>query len=257
VRIALVTQDDRYYVPRLIAAVMAERADDVVAVTILPGETQAGNIRKYAEFMGVLDFARQGMRYAGYSVLNALFRRVIRDQYWSVGAVARRYRTPILHVADVNDQGHLARLEELDVDLVVSIAAPQIFQPQLLALPRQGCINIHNALLPEYQGMLPSFWVLANDERVTGTTVHFMNEAIDAGDIIVQERFNITGEDTLHSLVCRTKIEIGPRLLLEAISRIEAGTVEARPMDLASGSYFSFPDRDAVARFRGHGRKFR
>ena len=105
--------------------------------------------------------------------------------------------------------------------------------------------------------MLPSFWVLANGERVTGTTVHFMNEAIDAGDIIVQERFNITGEDTLHSLVCRTKIEIGPRLLLEAISRIEAGTVEARPMDLASGSYFSFPDRDAVARFRGHGRKFR
>lgn len=256
-KIALVTQEDRYYIPRLIAAVMAERADDVVAVTVLPGETEAGNVRKYIEFMGVRDFVLQGVRYAGYGLLNAVFRRGVRDRYWSVGAVARRHGTPVLNVADVNDQGHLARLEELGVDLVVSIAAPQIFKPDLLALPRLGCINIHNALLPEYQGILPSFWVLANGEPVTGTTVHFMAEAIDAGDIIVQERFDITADDTLHSLVYRTKIEIGPRLLLEAISKIETDTVDARPMDPAKASYFSFPDREAVARFRGRGRKFR
>jgi methionyl-tRNA formyltransferase len=255
-RIALVTQDDQYYIPRLIAAVMAERAGDVVAVSMLPGETQAGNIRKYVEFMGPLDFGRQAARYAGYRALNLAFRRGIRDHYWSVGAVARRHRTPVLQVPEVNDRSHLDQLEELGVDLVVSIAAPQIFGAELLALPRHGCINIHNGLLPEYQGMLPSFWVLANDEESTGTTVHFMNEAIDAGDIILQEKFEITGEDTLHSLVCRTKIEIGPRLLLEAISRIEDGTVEAKPMS-GDGSYFSFPDSDAVARFRGYGRKFR
>lgn len=255
-RIALVTQDDQYYIPRLIADVMAQRAGDVVAVIMLPGETQAGNIRKYVEFMGALDFSRQATRYAGYRVLDTVFRRGIGNHYWSVGAVARRYRTPLVRVDDVNDESNLARLKESGVDLVVSIAAPQIFGPRLLALPAHGCINIHNGLLPAYQGMLPSFWVLANDERYTGTTVHFMNEAIDAGDIILQERMRITGDDTLHSLVCRTKIEIGPRLLLEAISQIEAGTVEAKPMS-GDGSYFSFPDRDAVARFRGHGRKFR
>jgi methionyl-tRNA formyltransferase len=256
-KIALVTQDDSYYIPRLIAGVLAEREHDVAVLTMLPGETQAGNIRKYVQFMGGLDFTRQAARYAVYRLLNLVLPRGIGDHYWSVGAVARRHRTPVLRMADVNDERHLARLEELGIDLVVSIAAPQIFGPELLALPRHGCINIHNALLPDYQGMLPSFWVLANDEEVTGTTVHFMNEAIDAGDIILQERVKISGDDTLHSLVCRTKIEIGPPLVLEAISRIEDGTVEAKPMNAADGSYFSFPNREAVARFRRHGRKFR
>lgn len=256
-KIALVTQDDQYYIPRLIDAVMAERGDDVVAVVMLPGETRAQNIRKYIEFMGLVDFARQAARYAGYRALNVVFRRGIREHYWSVGAVARRYATEVVVAPDVNSKATLALLEKRGVDLVVSIAAPQIFGPQLLALPRQGCINIHNGLLPAYQGMLPSFWVLANGEQLTGTTVHYMNEAIDAGDIIVQESFEITADDTLHSLVCRTKIEIGPRLLLEAMSRIENGTVEGRPMDGENGSYFSFPDRAAVARFRDRGRKFR
>jgi methionyl-tRNA formyltransferase len=256
-KIALITQDDSYYIPRLMAAVLAERREDVAVVTMLPGEAEARNVRKYVRFMGAVDFTRQAVRYAGYRVLNLVFRRGVGDRYWSVGAVARRHRIPVLHVDDVNGEEHLARLEELGIDLVVSMAAPQIFGPQLLALPPHGAINIHNALLPEYQGMLPSFWVLANGEELTGTTVHYMNEAIDAGDIIVQETVRITGEDTLHSLVCRTKIEIGPPLLLEAIARIEDGSVDGKPMNAAEGSYFSFPDQEAVARFRGHGRKFR
>jgi methionyl-tRNA formyltransferase len=255
-RIALVTQEDQYYIPRLIAAVMAERADDVVAVVMPPGEAEATNVRKYVEFMGLTDFSRQAARYAGYRALDAVFRRGVRGRYWSVRAVARRHATPVLRVDDVNDPALLSRLEKLGIDLVVSIAAPQIFKSKLLALPEQGCINIHNALLPAYQGMLPSFWVLANGERFTGTTVHYMNEKIDAGDVIVQERFEISDDDTLHSLVCRTKIEMGPRLLLEAMAKIEAGTVKPQPMS-GESSYFSFPDQAAVARFRANGRKFR
>jgi len=256
-KIALITQEDQYYIPRLIAAVMEERGDDVVAVVILPGEADAANARKYLEFMGVVDFSRQAARYVGYRALDAVMRRGVGGRYWSVRAVARRYGTPIVRADDVNDEALLRRLDDLGVDLVVSVAAPQIFGSRLLALPAHGCINIHNALLPAYQGMLPSFWVLANGERFTGTTVHFMNEEIDAGDVILQERFEISDEDTLHSLVCRTKIEIGPRLLLQAIAQIEAGTVEAQPMSGEKSSYYSFPDRAAVARFRAHGRRFR
>jgi methionyl-tRNA formyltransferase len=256
-KIALITQEDQYYIPRLIAAVMAERGDDVVAVVILPGEADAANARKYLEFMGAADFSRQAARYAGYRALDLVFRRGVSGRYWSVRAVARRYDTPVLRVEDVNGTRLLSELSDLDVDLVVSIAAPQIFGPRLLALPEHGCINIHNALLPAYQGMLPSFWVLANGERFTGTTVHYMNEEIDAGDVILQERFEISDEDTLHSLVCRTKIEIGPRLLLQAIAQIEVGTVRAQSMSGEEGSYYSFPDRAAVARFRAHGRRFR
>ena len=256
-RILLVTQEDAYYIPRLIAGLMPARRDDIVGITVVPGEMSAGNVRKYIAFMGVVDFARSSARYALYRVLDLVFRRGVGSSFWSVKAVARRFGVPVIHTDDVNAPEHLAQLRALELDLIISIAAPQIFKGEILRLPKRGCINIHNSLLPRYQGMLPSFWVLANDEERTGTAVHYMNERIDAGEIILQEPVEIRADDTLHSLVYRTKITLGPRLLLEAISRIERGEVETLETDWSQATYYSFPDREAASRFRKLGRKFR
>ena len=105
--------------------------------------------------------------------------------------------------------------------------------------------------------MLPSFWVLSNDEPYTGTTVHHMNERIDAGDNNQQEEVKIEEGDTLHALVYRTTVTIGPRLLLEAISMIERGEIATVDVDRSQATYYSFPDKQAVARFRQLGRRFR
>jgi methionyl-tRNA formyltransferase len=257
VNIVLVTQEDALYIPRLIAGLMPERSEDIVAITILPGEIGARNIRKYVEFMGIPDFARHALRYASYRLLNVLFPRGVAGRYWSVAAVAKDNGISVLRVDDVNAPSHLQSLRELSADLVVSIAAPQIFRGELLALPSHGCINIHNALLPRYQGMLPSFWVLAHDEEFTGTTVHYMTDKVDAGDIILQEKVKITGEETVHSLLYRTKVTIGPRLLLQAFSMIEAGEVPTMDVDWSQATYHSFPDKAAVGQFRRLGKKFR
>jgi methionyl-tRNA formyltransferase len=257
VKVVLVTQEDAFYIPRLIAALMPERSRDIVAISILPGEIGARNIRKYVEFMGAGDFTRHSLRYASCRVLDLLFPRGVAGRYWSVAAVAKHNRIPVLRTDDVNAPSHLTRLRELSPDLVVSIAAPQIFREELLALPSRGCINIHNALLPRYQGMLPSFWVLAQDEEFTGTTVHYMTDRVDAGRIILQEKLRITDSETVHSLLYRTKVDIGPRLLRQALSMIEAGEVPTMDVDWSQATYHSFPDKAAVARFRRLGKKFR
>ena len=255
--IMIVTQEDALYIPRLIAGLMPERRGDIVGVTILPGETATRNIGKYLRFMGPVDFSRQVLRYGWYGLLNRLFPRGIHGRFHSVAAVARRYSIPVLKPTNVNDRGYLDQLRAMDVELVLSVAAPQIFREEILSLPRYGCINIHNGLLPRYQGLLPSFWVLANGEEYTGTTVHYMNQEIDAGEIILQEKFKIEEDDTLHSLVYRTKITMGPRLLLRALSLIEAGDVEKVEVDWSQATYYGFPDRGAVRRFRELGRAFR
>ena len=256
-KILLVTQEDSYYIPRLIAGLMPARRDDIVAMTVVPGEMSARNVKKYIAFMGIVDFARSTARYAAYRLLDLVFRRGIGSSFWSVRAVARRFGVPVIRTDDVNAPDYLEKLRAFDLDLIISIAAPQIFKRELLRLPKRGCINIHNSLLPRYQGMLPSFWVLANDESRTGTTVHYMNERIDAGDIILQEPVEIGPDDTLHSLVYRTKITLGPRMLLDAISAIEQGDVHTLETDWSQATYYSFPDREAVSRFRTLGRKFR
>lgn len=258
-RIAVVTQEDSFYIPKLLSLLMAGRGRDIVAVTLLPGEMvkSAANIHKYLAFMGVVDFTRYVVRYSIYHAANLLFPRGLGGRFYSVRAVARRHDVPVIEPRGVNDPAHLDALRRLDVDLIVSIAAPQLFRKELLALPRHGCINIHNSLLPQYQGLLPSFWVLANGEAMTGTTVHYMNERIDAGALILQRATPIEDSDTLHSLVYRTKILIGPEMLLEAIDRIESGDVPAIDVDWSTATYYSFPDRDAVQRFRARNRKFR
>jgi methionyl-tRNA formyltransferase len=134
------------------------------------------------------------------------------------------------------------------------VACPQIFRGELLRLPRLGCINVHSAMLPNYRGMLPTFWAMVNEERETGVTVHFMSEGIDGGSIILQRTVPIRQDETLLSLMRRTK-RVAADLVLEAIKEFEAGTVSPVPNPPDEGTYFSFPTREDVARFRALGRR--
>lgn len=137
----------------------------------------------------------------------------------------------------------------------LSINASQVFKPPLLALPRLGCINVHGALLPKYRGRLPSFWVLYNGEQETGVTVHFMNEKLDDGPIIIQRRIPVVPGETQHSLIMKTK-KIGAELLLEALERLEQGQIEIQPNDCAHATYYSFPTPQDGQKFRRLGRHF-
>lgn len=127
----------------------------------------------------------------------------------------------------------------------------------LLAHPPEGVINIHGALLPKYRGKLPSFWVLAHGEEKTGVTVHYMNEELDDGPIIVQREVPIELDDTLHSLVLRSKVQYGASALAEAVRQIMEGEVDPKENDESEATYFSFPTPDAIQRFRDQGRKIR
>src|SRR5262249_15483837 len=174
----------------------------------------------------------------------------------SVRTAARRAGVPVSVEPDVNAHAFRERMRQQGVDLLVSIACPQKLGPELLELPARGAINLHGALLPRYQGLLPSFWVLAKGERETGVTVHWMGERLDQGDVLLQRAVPILPNDTVHSLVMRSKVEVGRHLLLEAIERIERGDAPRVAMDLAQASYFTYPDAAAVREFRRRGRRF-
>lgn len=71
----------------------------------------------------------------------------------------------------------------------------------LIELPEWETINLHHSLLPRYRGPRPMFWVLRNQERETGVTLHYMNDRLDAGPIINQRSFTISTNDTLYDLL--------------------------------------------------------
>jgi methionyl-tRNA formyltransferase len=254
-RIYVLTQEDAFYIPRILETLLAKRRD-VIGVGVVPGELRPGRALRYLRLMGPRDFMLQSANLAWHKARDLAARVAPGARSWSVAGAARRARVPLDHVPQVNAPAFLSGLRARGVDLIVSIACPQIFKAELLALPAHGCINLHGALLPRYRGMLPSFWVLARGEAETGVTVHWMDARVDQGDIVLQRAVPIRDDDTVHRLVMRSKVEFGRDLVIAAIEAIERGDAPRAPMDMSVASYVSFPDAAAVAEFRRRGRRF-
>jgi methionyl-tRNA formyltransferase len=136
--------------------------------------------------------------------------------------------------------------------LIVSVAAPVLFKRDLISLPRIGCINIHNAKLPKYRGMMPNFWQLYHREKTTGITIHEINPKIDDGRILLQDEMEISEDETLDSLIRKTK-KAGAHMMIEAIRRIKQEDVRYLENPATEGSYFSFPKREDVKEFKKRG----
>ena len=142
--------------------------------------------------------------------------------------LCKKYGVPFFNDKKVNAAASVDWLRSLDLDLCVSMSFDQIFKKAVIEVPRFGIINCHAGHLPQYRGRNVLNWVLINGEPYFGITVHYVDEGIDTGDILVRERFNIMPEDTYCTLL-KKSIEECPRLLMEAINSIATGSATGIP----------------------------
>lgn len=258
-KIFIITSEDAFYLPAVLHTILTARGQDVVGMTILPETTKKkgwrGLMREHFELFGLRTFLYQGLRFAWYRCLDIVARVLPLPGFYSVQAVVQHHRTPLYRTASINSEEFLKVLKEIAPDVLVSVNASQVFKRPLLTLPRLGCINVHGAPLPKYRGRLPSFWTLFNREQETGVTVHFMNEELDDGPIILQRRVPIVPGETQHTLILKTK-RIGTDLLLEALVRLEQGPVDTVPNDRTQATYYSFPTPEDGRKFRRLGLRF-
>lgn len=114
-----------------------------------------------------------------------------------------------------------------ECDLLVSMSFNQIFRKSLINLPPLGLINCHAGMLPFYRGRNILNWVLINDESNFGITVHYIDEGIDTGDIILQHNYKIDDTDDYSTLLVRSYQGCG-LILYEAVKIIQEGNVERK-----------------------------
>ena len=119
-------------------------------------------------------------------------------------------------------------------------------------MPHKRCINVHCAPLPRYGGMSPYVWALAHNEDHSAATIHYMEEGLDTGDIIVQEKVNVVKNDSAFSLFYRCCLR-ACELLIKVVDEIEAGTVTSYKQDLSQKTYFSWPTKQCVKNLRKNG----
>lgn len=247
-KVLFITEDDPIYVYRFFETFFAEwdREElEICGITVARAfhEPLPKTARRILRFYGVAGFLRLGLRFA-----------VAKVRRRSTSNLARRLGIPVLPTASVNDPGYIERVRRIGADVIVSVAAPEIFRRDLLGTPPLGCLNIHSGRLPRYRGMMPTFWQLLHGESHVTVTVHEMVEKLDAGRVLATQDFPLRERDTLDRVIRGTKAE-GARLMLRTLRDLAAGRTSPQALDMAGAGYFSFPTAADVRQFRRRGHR--
>jgi len=128
-------------------------------------------------------------------------------------------------------QGRLAAvLASARPDVAVVAAYGRILPADALAVPAQGCLNVHASLLPGLRGAAPAQWAVARQYRETGVTIMQMDEGLDTGDIRLQKKTAIAPDETGESLLAKLG-PLGAEALTEALRLLERGQLPRVPQD--------------------------
>ena len=127
--------------------------------------------------------------------------------------------------ANINSDEFIENITNYNCDLLVSMSFNQIFKRRLINLTEKKIINCHAGKLPFYRGRNVLNWALINDEPNFGITVHYVDEGIDTGDIILQENHQITDDDDYSTLLKKSHKGCAD-LLFKSIKQIQNGVVE-------------------------------
>jgi methionyl-tRNA formyltransferase len=247
-RILFITEDDPLYVIRLFEVFFREYPTDafeICGITIDRPfhEPPWKTLRRMLGLYGPLGAARVGVRFLRARLSGR-----------SIGRLARAHGVAMYPARSVNAPEYLEQVRHLAPDVIVSVAAPEIFRKEILRTPRLGCINIHSGRLPVYRGMMPTFWQMQRGETAITVTVHEMAEKLDAGGILGTVSVPIASRDSLDRVITLTKQE-GARLLIDVLRKVRQGQATPVPIDMSGASYFSFPKREHVREFRKRGHR--
>ena len=127
-------------------------------------------------------------------------------------------------------------LLRLQPDIAVVVAYGKILPPDILAIPRLGCVNIHASILPELRGAAPIQWAIARGYTETGVTLMQMDEGMDTGPVLLQSRTPIGREETAGELGLRLA-QIGADLIKEGLPLLEKGELHPIEQDHSLATY--------------------
>jgi len=149
---------------------------------------------------------------------------------------------PVFQPRTLKDPEAVAELAALEPDLMVVVAYGLLLPPEVLVIPRLGCINIHASLLPRWRGAAPIQRAIEAGDRETGVSIMRMEEGLDTGPVYLVKRTPIGEEETGGSLHDRLS-RLGAEALMEALPGIADGSLEPVPQDDAEATYAAKLDK--------------
>ena len=121
-------------------------------------------------------------------------------------------------------------------DLIVVAAFGQILPPEVLALPKFGCVNVHPSLLPRYRGASPIATAILQGDEITGVTIMLLDAGMDTGPILSRKEVSISDDDTTGSLAAKLA-QVGAQSLVEILPLWIDGRIKPQPQEESRASY--------------------
>jgi methionyl-tRNA formyltransferase len=176
--------------------------------------------------------------------------------------LARRYGIDCVQPKKLKGEAFARILVDSAADAAVVVAFGRLLPEPLLSTMTHGFVNLHPSLLPRHRGPSPIQWALVSGDRFTGVTTMVLDEGMDTGPILLQERVEIADHETTAELSKRLAV-LGADLVVRTLDELEAGTVTPRPQPRDGGNVtpmlrrgfgkvdWSMGSRQLVNRLRG------
>jgi methionyl-tRNA formyltransferase len=155
----------------------------------------------------------------------------------SVAELAALHGIPVITPDNPNTPEVVEKIRALQPDFFFSFYYREMLKRELLEIPKRGALNMHGSLLPKYRGRVPVNWAIIKGEIETGSTLHYMTEKPDNGDIVAQQAVPILPNDT--ALEVFQKVTVAAEMALNnCLPDLLAGRAQAVKQDLSQGAYF-------------------
>lgn len=150
--------------------------------------------------------------------------------------VAEEFSIPVFQPTKVKTEETRATLAKTAPDVAVVAAYGRILPPQLLELPRHGCINVHASILPEHRGASPIAHAILAGDALTGVSLMQMDEGLDTGPVFAKATLEIKSTDTTETLTQRLAA-VGANFAVDQLPAILEGGLQSIPQIEAGATY--------------------
>lgn len=156
--------------------------------------------------------------------------------------VAQENNLKIIQPKSLKDEKVVNQIRELNPDLIIVVAYGQIIPQKIIKISKFGIMNIHPSLLPKYRGASPIQTAIMNGEKETGVTIMLIDEKMDHGPILAQEKINI-GDDNYIKLSEKLS-EIGANLLIKILPDYFSGKINPQEQDHTKATFTKIITRE-------------
>lgn len=216
-------------------------------LTISKGKSKYTYVLSLFLIMGPWHFFKNSFITVWHKIKKKLFKLgIVKNP--TIAGYASSKGIAVKYISTPNSKKFRNYLNTLDLDIIIN-QSQNIIKKDLLEIPKIGVLNRHNALLPKNRGRLTPFWVVYNQEKETGVSIHFVEEGIDSGDIIVQKPFPVSKKDSFNSIV-RKNYKIASKAMIEAIDLLSKEKCDYIPNNDDLATYNTTPTLSEAIAFR-------